>query len=149
MIPMKINNLYLCQIFEPGLNIDGWTEEQIDTYCRRKLMYPAEVRLTSETYSRDADRTADYELQHITIVNRKAKPEFVWDHIRAEYVEKLLSYLSYDYNFKDVNDIVQPKKAKEIYVTYQDFVGTRTILDISGEYIAIVSLQISKDATFF
>ena len=133
MIPLKINNLPLCKIFEPTLNIEGWAENVITQYCISKQMHPTEVKVTSETYSRDAERTADYELEYLTIVNRKAKPEFLWSLIRADYVEALLKYLNYDYNFKDSSGIVQPRTADEIQVTYKDFTGTRTIIAYLGQ----------------
>ena len=135
MIPLKINGKHLCQIFEPSLNISGWTEEQIRQYSIAKHMYPTSVVLTSETYSRDAERTADYELEQLTLVNRKAKPEFTWEIINAEYVENLMSFLSYTYNFKNTDGIVIPIEAEDIQVTYKDFTGMRTIIAYLGQTI--------------
>lgn len=135
MIPLKINYKHLCQIFEPELNISGWTEEDIKAYSIAKLMYPSSVDLTSETYSRDAERTADYELENLTLVNRKAKPEFTWDIIPAAYVEHLLEELKYNYDFKNLEGTIEPREAENIYVEYYDFVGKRTITAYLGQTI--------------
>ena len=98
-------------------------------------MFPTEVRLTSETYSRDAERTADYELENLTIVNRKAKPEFTWSLIRADYVEALMRFLKYDYDFADATGDIIPRAAPTIYVEYKDFTGMRTIAAYLGQTI--------------
>lgn len=135
MIPLKINQKHLCEIFEPELDITDWTEDEIQTYSIRKLMYPTSVFLTSETYSRDAERTADYELEYLTLVNRKSKPEFTWSNIKAEYVQNLLNFLGYTYDFKDAEDIVIPKKADNIEIQYTDFIGTRNIISYLGQTI--------------
>ncbi len=127
MIPLKINNKNLCEIFEPALDITGWTEKQIQDYSIKKLMFPTEVSLTSETYSTDTERTADYELEDITIVNRKSKAVFTWSIIPAEYVENLLSFLNYTYNFKNTEGKIVPVKADHISVEYIDFIGPRVI----------------------
>ena len=133
MIPLKINSKHLCQIFEPGLDIKGWTDAAIQDYCISKQMFPTEVALTSETYSRDAERTADYELENLILVNRKAKPEFIWSLIRAEYVESLLSFLNYTYEFKNAAGDIVPVEAPSIIVTYKDFTGMRTIEAYLGQ----------------
>lgn len=135
MILLKINYKHLCSIFEPDLNLTGWTEERIKEYSLSKGMYPSTVDLASETYSRDAERTADYELENLILVNRKAKPEFTWDLIKAEYVERLLSFLKYNYNFKDADGTVVPRKAEDISIEYYDFVGKRTITAYMGQTI--------------
>ena len=135
MIPLKINDKHLCEIFEPTLNISGWTDEQIQEYSISKIMFPTSVGTISETYSRDAERTADYELEYLTIVNRKAKPEFVWQLIRAEYVQNLLKFLGYTYDFKNAQGIIVPVKADDISVTYIDFIGPRTIVAYLGQTI--------------
>lgn len=135
MIPLKINGKNLCEIFEPDLIVSGWTEQEIMAYSIAKLMLPTSVGTISETYSRDADRTADYELENLTIVNRKAKPEFTWQLIRADYVSKLLAFLGYNYNFKNAEGIVIPVEAANISVTYFDFIGVRTIDAYLGQTI--------------
>lgn len=135
MIPLKINNKHLCQIFEPELNISGWSDQRIQTYSLECQMFPTEVALNSETYSRDAERTADYELEELVIVNRKAKPEFTWALIRAEYVEALMRFLDYSYNFKDASENIVPISAPNYLVTYKDFVGLRTIYAYLGQTI--------------
>lgn len=135
MIPLKINGKNLCVIFEPGLSISGWTDQEIMNYSIRKLMLPTSVGTISETYSRDAERTADYELENLTIVNRKAKPEFTWQLIRADYVANLLAFLQYTYDFKNATGVIVPVEAPNISVTYYDFVGVRTIDAYLGQTI--------------
>lgn len=135
MIPLKINNTDLCKIFEPNLNTTGWTDEQIQDYSTSKCMFPTEVQLTSETYSRNAERTADYELENLTIVNRKAKPEFIWKLLRADYVIALMTFLGYTYDFKNTSNEVVPVEADIITVTYLDFTGVRSISAYLGQTI--------------
>lgn len=135
MVPLKINGKHLCQIFEPTLDITGWTDADIQSYCISKQMFPTEVGLVSETYSRDAERTADYELENLMIVNRKAKPEFTWSLIRATYVEALLVELGYTYKFKDSAGEIVPKDAPNIQVEYRDFTGVRVIYSYLGQTI--------------
>lgn len=135
MIPLKINDTHLCQIFTPDLVIEGWSDAQIDRYSKDHSMYPSSVQLTSETYSRDAERTADYELENLTIVNRKAKPEFTWDLIRAEYVKNLFEFLHYDYDFKDASGIVNPRDSQDITISYYDFIGMRVITAYMGQTV--------------
>ena len=127
MIPLQINNTHLCKIFEPELDISGWTDADIQKYSISKQMFPTEVGLTSETYSRDAERTADYELENLTIVNRKAKPVFTWSLIKANYVEMLMQFIKYTYKFKNTDGDVVPVEADKIRITYKDFIGMRTI----------------------
>ena len=135
MIPLKINDTHLCKIFEPDLDITDWTEDAIQEYSIKHMMFPTEVTLTSETYSRDADRTADYELMALTIVNRKAKPVFTWNIIPANYVENLMSFLGYKYDFKNSEGKIVPEEAANIAVTYYDYVGMRTINAYLGQTI--------------
>jgi hypothetical protein len=135
MIPLLINAKHLCQIFEPELNIDGWTEDQIREYSLSKQMYPTDVKLTAETYSRDAERTADYELEYLNIVNRKAKPEFTWALLRADYAENLMALLEYHYDFKDADGVITPIEAPRFSITYRDFIGMRTITSYVGQTI--------------
>ena len=141
MIPLKINNKYLCEIFEPRSDFSRFTDAYIQSYCISKHMFPTEVSLTSETYSRDAERTADYELEELIFVNRKAKPTFTWSLIPVEYVKNLFAELKYDYNFKDANDIVIPRKSEDIRVTYTDFTGERTINAYLGQTIEGVLVE--------
>ena len=141
MIPLLINNIHICKIFEPNKDFDAMTDDEIQAYGLAKGMFPTEVLLTSETYSRDAERTADYELENLTLVNRKAKPEFTWSLVRVEYVRALLSFLSYDYAFKDASDLVIPRKAPDMRVTYLDFTGQRTIDAYLGQTIEGVLVE--------
>lgn len=133
MIPLKINGTDLCKIFEPDLNITDWTDAEIQSYSISKRMFPTEVHLTSETYSRDAERTADYELEYLTLVNRKAKPTFTWSLIKTDYVRMLLAFLGYKYDFKDDQGIIHTQDAPDIHVTYLDFTGSRTIIAYLGQ----------------
>ena len=139
MIPLKINGKNLCEIFEPDLAARGFftgmTEAEIVSYSVDKYMFPSTVEVTSETYSRDAERTADYELENLTIVNRKAKPEFTWGLIRTEYVKNLFEFLHYDYDFKDANGIVNPRDSQDITITYYDFIGMRVITAYMGQTV--------------
>lgn len=135
MTPLYINNKSLFEIFDPD-NFDAtWSAEELAEQSIARMMFPTSVALTSETYSRDAERTADYELQNLLIVNRKAKPEFTWSLIRAEYVKKLLVFLGYTYNFKDSSGDVIPRESAPISVTYMDFIGMRTINAYLGQTI--------------
>lgn len=133
MIPLKINGKMLCEIFHPQVDFSSFTDDQKSQYCIDHLMQPTEVILTSETYSRDAERTADYELMELLIVNRKAKPEFVWRMLKTEYVSELLRELKYAYDFVDNRGIVTPKLSEDILITYQDFTGERTIKAYLGQ----------------
>ena len=135
MIPLKINSTHLCKIFDPTLDISTWTDKQIQDYSIENQMFPTEVTLTSETYSRDASRTADYELENLVIVNRKAKPVFTWDIIKADYVKNLLSFLDYTYNFKNADGEIVPVDAEDITVEYYDLIGLRTIVAYLGQTI--------------
>lgn len=130
MIPLvlEVNGIRkdLWEIMEPGGSYGSSIEEKI-AYAQKRGMFPSEVKLTSETYCRDAERTANYELENITNVNAKAKPEFTWSLIKAIYVRRLLNFLGFTYDYKDVNGDIQPQSATTIKVTYMDFNGTRTI----------------------
>lgn len=135
MIPLKINGRHLCEIFDPSLDISTWTDQQIIDYSIDNQMFPTEVQNTSETYSRNAERTADYELKQLVIVNRKAKPEFTWRLIRATYVENLMSFLGYNYDFKNDEGAINPKEAPTYVIEYYDYVGMRTINTYLGQTI--------------
>ena len=141
MIPLKINGKDLCEIFEPTLDTSGWSDEQKQSYCIEHSMYPTEVALVSETYSRDAERTADYELENLTIVNRKAKPEFTWTLINATYVQRLFKFLGYHYDFKSGDGAIVPEESPDISITYLDFVGMRTINAYLGQTIEGVLVE--------
>ena len=133
-IPLKLNDKQLCEIFTPDRVID-MTDQEKEFYSLENQMYPSSINITSETYSRNADRTADYELTDLLLVNRKASPEFIWDLIKYDYVQALLRFLDYDYDFKDVDGIVQPRKAEPIRVTYLDLTGRRTTKAYLGQTI--------------
>ena len=117
MIPLKINGKNLYEIFDPATFNPNWDEATLIANSISAQMFPSAVELTAETYSRDAERTADYELENLVVVNRKAKPEFTWDLIRASYVANLFNYLGYTYDFKNENDVIIPVDAPVISVT--------------------------------
>lgn len=133
MIPLKINGKNLCEIFEPDKDFTSFSNAQIIQYSIDNLMFPTEVTLSAETYSRDAERTLNYELENLTTVNRKSKPVFVWQIIKAEYVANLLAFLKYKYNFKDASGNIVPVLAETIVITYYDFVGMREINAYLGQ----------------
>lgn len=135
MIPLKINSKNLCEIFTPDVDITNMTDEEIQNYSISSQMYPTSVAVTSETYSRDANRTANYELENFSVVNRKAKAEFSWSLIKKDYVEKLMAFLQYDYNFKNADGDIVARDATTFSITYQDFVGQRTMLTYLGQTI--------------
>ena len=141
MNPVKIgvvqNGSYtlknLWEIFDP--NDDNHFNQLPDEQSKIELairlkMFPTEVKLSSETYCRDAERTANYELEKITNVNAKAKPEFTWAYLKKEYVQNLLTFLGFKYDYaQTINNeqVIVPEEAKTIMVQYWDFIGTRTI----------------------
>lgn len=134
MIPLKINNKHLIEIFEPELAATLPTDAAKIAKSLELQMYPTEVTLTAETYSKDAERTADYELEDLVLINRKSKPEFTWELIKAEYVKKLLMFLNYKDNYKVGDDIV-PVNAPTYSIEYWDFIGTKTITAYLGQTI--------------
>lgn len=144
-LPIKINNSMLYEIMLTEEQIvswetrlqktrENWTQEDIDYVSTSMQIYPTSVTTTSETYSRDASRTADYELENITVVNRKAKIEIEWNIIKYDYVVRLMSFLDYNYNFK-VDNIVTPTKAPTFTIAYYDFIGLRTMDTYLGQTI--------------
>lgn len=139
MIPLrlKINNVTkdLWEIMEPSVDYSQMSEEEKIAFAIQHNMFPTDVKVTSEVYCRDAERTANYELENITNVNAKAKPEFTWSLIKADYVKNLLDFLGFKYNYKDVNENIQPEAAPVIEVTYWDFNGMRTIKAYLGQSI--------------
>lgn len=134
-IPVKINGKHLYQIMEPNTFNSSWSESTIIANSIAKGMFPSIVQLTSETYSRDAERTADYELKQLQIVNRKAKPEFTWELLKYSYAKKLFEELDYYYGFADQQGNIDPVDAPTISVTYYDLVGQRTINSYLGQTI--------------
>lgn len=144
-LPIKINNKALYEIMLTGAQIKAWedefgkshlfwTDEEVDQVSISSQLYPSSVVTTSETYSRDAERTADYELEDITVVNRKAKIEIEWNIIKYDYVVQLMSFLEYNYNFK-VDNVITPIKAPTYTIVYNDFIGQRTMDTYLGQTI--------------
>lgn len=132
---LKINDYDLIDIMAPEDAIKCHTEEEKFEASILLQLYPSEVYLTSETYSKDTERTANYEMEQVTLVNRKSKPEFTWDCIKAVYVRRLLNFLSYKYNFKNAEGDIVPEKAPTFKVEYNDFIGVRVITSYLGQTI--------------
>lgn len=133
MIPLKINNKQLAEIFDPDAVL-GMTEEQMINYSYSHLMYPTSVEVSSETYSRNAERSANYEMDGLLLVNRKTKPEFTWELLPAIYVQRLLGFLNYHYDFKS-GGVIVPEQSPEMSIEYLDFIGMRTINVYLGQTI--------------
>lgn len=133
-IPLKINGKELCEIFTPDAVV-GMTDAEKESYSIDNQMYPTEVTVESETYSRNAERTADYELLNLLLVNRKAKPSFTWNLLKHDYLKALLLFLNYTYDFKDEEGVITPVEAEPIAVTYVDLIGERTINAYLGQTI--------------
>ena len=148
MIPLKINSKNLIEImlttaelsyFETkiGKQYSNWTDDDVIQCSLEAQVFPSDVTLSAEQYSRDSERTADYELENITIVNCKSKPEFTWNIIKASYVKNLLDFLKYKYNYKDAEtDDIIPVEAPTIEITYWDFIGMRTIKAYLGQTLS-------------
>ena len=143
--PLKINGKHLYQIMLTTEEIaavvakiakpeNEWSQSDIDDISTDFQLYPTEVMLVSETYSRNAERTADYELEQLQLINRKAKPEFTWSIVRATYVQRLMQELQYTYDFKQ-NGVIIPVDAPTFAITYIDFTGERTINTYLGQTI--------------
>ena len=139
MIPLKIDNKHLIDIMDPTAAA-GLTDAQKIQKSYELKLYPSEVTLNSETYSKDAERTANYELEDLTLVNRKDKPEFVWDYLKAIYVERLLSYLGYHFNFKVTGSVV-PEAAQTFSIEYLSFIGTRIMTAYLGQTISATLIE--------
>ena len=135
MIPLKIDGKHLIEIFEPAIAALLPTDAEKIQKSIELQMYPTTVNLTAETYSKDAERTANYELEDLVLVNRKSKPEFTWSVIKAEYVQKLLVALSYKDDYR-VGGEVTPVNAPTYSIEYWDFTGTRTITAYLGQTIS-------------
>ena len=136
MIPIKIDNTHLAVIFEPSGDYTGWSEAQFNAYSIANKMYPSEVVVSAEVYSQDAERTANFEMEKLTIVNAKAKPEFTWSLIKAAYVTRLMSKVKFKYDYKDEYGDIKPEEAPTLSITYQDFTGLRTINAYLGQSIS-------------
>lgn len=146
MIPLKIsvmqsNDEYsayknLWEIFEPDKDYSSMTEDECIKYALENKMFPSEVKVSSEVYSKNAERSADYELNTLTLINAKAKPEFTWTNIKADYAKKLLDLLGFTYNYKTGDDSsIKPVEAAKFKVKYWDFNGEREIIAYLGQTI--------------
>lgn len=150
MIPIKLakanpNGTYtlkdLWEIFDPNddYHFNNLPNEQAKINKALQLkMFPTAVKLTSEAYSRNSDRTADYELERIQVINAKAKPEVTWSYLRADFAQNLLTFLGFKYDYKQTvegEQVIVPEDAPIIMVQYLDFIGTRTIRGYLGQTI--------------
>lgn len=145
MIPLQLsviqsNDEYsayknLWEIFEPDKDYSSMSEEECIAYAIENKMFPTEVKVNSETYSKNAERTADYELNTLTLINAKSKPEFTWNIIKASYVQNLLSLLGFTYDYKDSSGSIVPVEASKFKVKYWDFSGQREIYAYLGQSI--------------
>lgn len=141
MIPFKVSVLEneswttkeLWEIFEPDTDFSQMTDAEKIAYAIEHCMYPTEVKLTSETYSRNSERSANYVLKRLREVNAKAKPEFTWSMIKTEYVANLLNFLQFHYDYTNSEGEIVPEEAIVIKVTYLDFNGMRTIEAYLGQ----------------
>ena len=130
----------LWEIFEPANNA-GWrslsTDQEKVDYAIAHKMYPSSVHIIAETYSRDAERMANYELERLTLVNAKAKVEITWDWLSYDYAVNLLSFLAFTYNYHDPLDptIIVPREAPSIQIQTHDLTGTRTFSCYIGQTI--------------
>lgn len=112
------------------------TSNQVNAFAMKYQMFPTSVNVSSETYSRDAERKANYELEDLQLVNAKSKPEFTWSFIKASYVNLLLEELQVNYVFKDEDDNFILKDAPIVLVSYWDFVGMRIINAYTGQSLS-------------
>lgn len=135
MIPLKINGKQLVEIFEPEAAKSLTTEDAIKRYSINKQMYPTSVEVSAEVYSRDTERTANYELETLVLVNRKVKATFTWSVIKASYVKSLLEFLNYTPSFKNSDGDIEPRDADLFDITFWDLTGERTIKAYLGQTI--------------
>lgn len=135
MIPLKINGKHLVEIFEPEAAKALTTEDAIKRYSISKQMYPTSVTISAEVYSRDTERTANYELENLVLVNRKVKASFNWSILKASYAKALLEFLNYTPSFKNAEGDIEPRDADLFEITFWDLTGERTITAYLGQTI--------------
>lgn len=127
---------YIWEIMDPSIN---WSALSLAQQVARAIslkMLPTEYKVTADTYCKDIDRTSDYELENITNINYKVKPEFTWRMIRAEYLANLLTFVNLKDDYK-VENIVTPEAAPIIRVTFNDLMRERTIEAYLGQSIEV------------
>lgn len=135
MIPLKINGKQLVEIFEPEAAKTLTTDDAIKRYSISKQMYPTSVNVSAEVYSRDTERTANYELETLVLVNRKVKATFNWSVLKATYAKALLEFLNYTPSFKNDDGDVVPRDADLFEITFWDLTGERTVKAYLGQTI--------------
>ena len=141
------------EIFEPEVNAP-WRSltdlQDLVDYAVRRKMYPSSVHVIAETYSRDAERMANYELEKLTLVNAKSKHEFTWSYLKYDYVKNLLDFLQFSYDYHDPNDasIIVPREAPAVSVRVFDLNGVRTFDCYIGQTIE-GELKVTGDAVLY
>ena len=130
---------YIWEIMDPSIDWSALSLAQQVAQAISLKMLPTEYKVTADTYCKDIDRTSDYELENITNINYKVKPEFTWRMIRADYLAKLLTFvkLKDDYKVGNVENIVTPEAAPIIRVTFNDLMRERTIDAYLGQSIEV------------
>lgn len=126
---------YIWEIMDPDYNWGSLSlQEQINRAASLKML-PSSYKNNGETYCRNADRTANNELQRIENVNYKSKVEFTWKYLEPLYLSRLLTFLQFKDNYKNAQGDVQSEDAPMIKVTYVDFLRERTIDAYLGQSI--------------
>lgn len=120
---------------DPSVNWDSMSLQEQLNYAYSHKMLPESYKNNGETYCRNADRTANNELEKITNVNYKSKVEFTWKLLKPEYLSNLLTFLQFKDNYRNSNNEIQPEEAPTIKVTYRDFLQERTIVAYLGQSI--------------
>ena len=133
------NNVWITkpiwQAMDPLVNWSSMTTPEQLAYAYAHQMLPSSYKNNGETYCRNADRTANNELEKITNVNYKSKVEFVWKMLKPVYLSNLLTFLQFKDNYKNTINEIQPEEAPLIKVTYRDFLRERTIDAYLGQSI--------------
>lgn len=113
-----------------SLGYEEWenlTLEQQKEQALKLKMLPESYKVTAETYCRNSERTANYELENITNVNAKSKPEFNWSLLRAEFLTNLLTFVKFRHNYKNEYGEVVPEPAPKLKIKFRDLLGDRTV----------------------
>lgn len=126
---------YIWEVMDPSVNWGSMTIQQQLEYAYAHKMLPSSYKNNGETYCRNADRTANNELENIVNVNYKSKVEFTWKLLKPEYLSNLLTFLQFKDNYKNSINEIQPEEAPLIKVTYRDFLQERTINAYLGQSI--------------
>lgn len=115
-----------------------WDDLTLEEQKQKALslkMLPESYKVTAETYCRNSERTANFELENITNVNAKSKPEFNWSLLRAEFLTNLLTFLKFRHNYKNDSGEVVPEEAPKLKINFRDLLGERTVETYLGATI--------------